>query len=155
MKRPALLEAMEGLRAGRADVLMVSNLDRLSRSLLDFASIMAAAEREGWLVVALDSPADMTTPVGEAMAAMLATFARLERRMISERIKRALAAKKARGEPVGRPSSISPELRERIVELAAERGYASTARLLNEEGVPTGRDGRQWWPSTVRGVARG
>jgi DNA invertase Pin-like site-specific DNA recombinase len=47
-------------------MLVVSKIDRLSRSPLDFAAIMPRAQREGWALVALDSPADLTSPAGEA-----------------------------------------------------------------------------------------
>jgi DNA invertase Pin-like site-specific DNA recombinase len=63
---PGLAVALE--RIGRGDVLIVSKMDRLSQSLLDFARIMERAQREGWIVLALDSPADVTTSHGEAMA---------------------------------------------------------------------------------------
>ena len=57
--------------------LIVSKLDRLSRSMLDFASLMQKATREHWGLVALDLGVDTSTPAGEAMAHVLATFAQL------------------------------------------------------------------------------
>jgi DNA invertase Pin-like site-specific DNA recombinase len=60
---------------GEADVLVVSKLDRLSRSLIDFAQTMATAQREGWALVALDLGVDTATPGGEMMANVLASFA--------------------------------------------------------------------------------
>lgn len=84
-KRPGLEIALAALQRGDAGVLVVSKMDRLSRSLLDFAGIMQTAQREGWALLALDSPADLTTPTGEAMAGVLAVFAQLERRLIGER----------------------------------------------------------------------
>jgi len=59
------------LKGREADALVVSKMDRLSRSLLDFAGIMQRAQKEGWALLALDSPADLTTPTGEAMAGVL------------------------------------------------------------------------------------
>src|SRR4051812_33911934 len=75
LKRPSLAHALDRLRTGGASVLIVSKMDRLSRSLLDFAGIMQRAQREGWALVALDSPSDLTTPQGEAMAGVQAVFA--------------------------------------------------------------------------------
>src|SRR4051794_7955703 len=54
LARPGIAWALEELAAGRASVLVVSKLDRLSRSLLDFANLMDTAKRQGWEVVALD-----------------------------------------------------------------------------------------------------
>ena len=62
------------LRPG-ADALVVSKLDRLSRSMLDFAGIMAAAQSQSWGMVALDVNVDTTTPAGEMVANVMATFA--------------------------------------------------------------------------------
>src|SRR4051794_35241989 len=59
LNRPALTEALELLDAGKADALVVAKLDRLSRSVLDFAAICARAKRKGWAVVALDVDVDM------------------------------------------------------------------------------------------------
>src|SRR5258708_4446576 len=67
-RRPGLRRALELLKDNQADVLMVSKLDRLSRSTLDFATMLDRAKREGWTPLVLDSPVDMTTPHGEAMA---------------------------------------------------------------------------------------
>jgi DNA invertase Pin-like site-specific DNA recombinase len=81
------------LAAGDASALAVAKLDRLSRSMLDFARIMATAQKQSWALVALDVQVDTTSP-GEAMAHMLATFSQFERRLISERTKQALARKR-------------------------------------------------------------
>ena len=76
---------------------MVAKLDRLSRSMLDFAALMNAAQKQGWALVALDLGVDTSTPYGEMMANVLATFAQFERRLISQRTKEALAQKRAAG----------------------------------------------------------
>jgi DNA invertase Pin-like site-specific DNA recombinase len=74
---------------------VVSKLDRLSRSMLDFTGVMATAQKQNWALAALDCAVDTTTPAGEAMAHVLATFAQFERRLIGQRTRDALAAKKA------------------------------------------------------------
>ena len=99
LKRPGVRIALDTLRAGRAEALVVAKLDRLSRSMLDFASIMASAQKQGWALVALDCAVDTTTPAGEAMANVLATFAQFERRLISQRTKDALAIEEGSGGP--------------------------------------------------------
>jgi hypothetical protein len=55
------------------------------------------------------------------------------------------------GEPLGRPSAITPEIRTRIAaERKAGRSLVAIAAALNRDGIPTGHRGRQWWPSSVR-----
>jgi DNA invertase Pin-like site-specific DNA recombinase len=143
------------LRDGTADALVVAKLDRLSRSMLDFASIMASAQKQGWALVALDCSVDTTTPAGEAMANVLATFAQFERRLISQRTKDALAVKKAQGVRLGRPRKLSEQVIDRVIrKRAAGHTLAAIADQLNREGVPTAQGGKRWYPSTVRAVLR-
>ena len=89
------------------------------------------------------------------MANVLATFAQFGRRLIGQRTREALAAKRASGVRLGRPVSLPPDVRERIVSARkAGHSLAAIADMLNEEQVPTAQGGRQWWPSTVRAVLR-
>src|SRR5271167_478730 len=153
LKRPGVQIALETLQRGEAGALVVAKLDRLSRSMLDFTAVMARASKQGWALVALDCAVDTTTPAGEAMANVLATFAQFERRLIGQRTREALAAKRASGVRLGRPLSLPVTVRERIAaERKAGRSLASIADTLNEEHVPTAQGGRRWWPSTVRAV---
>jgi DNA invertase Pin-like site-specific DNA recombinase len=153
MKRPGVQVALETLREGDAGALVVAKLDRLSRSMIDFTTVMATATKQGWALVALDCAVDTSTPSGEAMANLLATFAQFERRLIGQRTREALAAKRASGVRLGRPVSLPSAISERIAaERKAGRSLAAIAATLNEEKVPTAQGGRQWWPSTVRAV---
>jgi DNA invertase Pin-like site-specific DNA recombinase len=152
LRRPGVKEALETLRRGDANALVVSKLDRLSRSMLDFSGLMARAQKQNWALVALDCAVDTTTPAGEAMANVMATFAQFERRLIGQRTKEALAIKKAQGVQLGRAPSLPKSVRQwiRRQRRAGHKSFAAIADLLNAEGVPTGHGGRQWWPSTVR-----
>ncbi len=155
MRRPGIQAALEQLRSrDGTDALMAAKLDRLSRSLLDFAALMATATKQGWALVALDLAVDTTTPAGEAMAHMLATFAQFERRLIGQRTRDALEIKRAQGVRLGRPPALPADVRDSI---RAERvttgaSYAVIAARLNAEGIPTAHGGAQWWPATVRAV---
>jgi DNA invertase Pin-like site-specific DNA recombinase len=154
LSRPGLTAALDDLHAGRGSALMVARLDRLTRSVHDATGLMQAAERAGWGLVALDVAVDTTTPQGAAMAQVLAVFAELERRLIGERTRAALAAKRAQGVRLGRPVTLDPATRDRIV--AAHRGgqgWSAIARQLNDDRVPTAHGGARWYPSTVRSVA--
>lgn len=153
LKRPGMTLALEALRSREATTLVVSKMDRLSRSHLDFAGIMQKAQKEGWTLLALDSIADLSTPTGEAMAGVLAVFAQLERRMCSQRTIDALAVKRAEGVVLGRPRSLSAEVESRILaEHAAGSSLSAISRGLNADAIPTARGGASWYPTTVRKV---
>ena len=79
----------------RIESLVVAKLDRLSRLVLDFASITELARRKGWAVVALE--VDTTTPTGELTASFTSAVAQWERRIIGARTSDALQAMKDRG----------------------------------------------------------
>lgn len=154
LNRPGLLDALSALRDPEGPrALVVSKLDRLSRSLLDFAGLMARAKKEGWAIVALDLGLDMTTPAGALVANVMAAVAEWERQTISQRTKDALAVKKAQGIHCGRPRSMSPSIRGLILEMA-KAGISPTriASYLNLTDVPTSRGGRYWRESTIRRV---
>jgi DNA invertase Pin-like site-specific DNA recombinase len=152
LKRPGIRAALDSLAAGDASALVVAKLDRLSRSMLDFARIMQTAQKQSWALVALDVQVDTTSPSGEAMAHMLATFSQFERRLISERTKQALAQKRAAGVRLGAAPEIDPSIERRIrKERRAGRTLRTIAERLNEDGVPTARGGR-WHASTLQRV---
>jgi DNA invertase Pin-like site-specific DNA recombinase len=153
LKRPGIQSALEVLERGDAKALVVSKLDRLSRSMIDFTGLMNRATRENWALVALDCAVDTTTPAGEAMANVLATFAQFERRLIGQRTREALAQKKAQGVRLGRPRELSPKVRSRIRRRRkAGKTLAAIAEELNRDRVPTAHGGANWYPSTVRAV---
>ena len=151
--RPELAEAIRVVEAGEAEALVVAKLDRLSRSLLDFASLMDRSRRKGWSLVALDLNIDTTTPNGELLANVMSSFAQFERRLIGQRTREALAQKRAEGVRLGRPRMMSDEVVGRVKELRAEGlSLRSVAEWLNAEGVPTAHGGAAWHASTVRNV---
>lgn len=150
MKRPGLIGVLNEI--GKGDVLIASKVDRLSRSMLDFATLMQRAQRDGWTLLALDSPGDLSTPNGEAMASMLMVFSRMERRLIGQRTQDALAVKRKQGVRLGRPRSMPDDVVRRIKAAhAAGDSYSRIARDLTVDGVATSQGGARWY-ATVRGV---
>jgi len=150
---PRLLEVLQLLASGQADGLVVAKLDRLSRSIINAANMIEAAQKQGWSLVVLDMNLDLTTAAGRMMAGQLMLFGQYERELIGERTSAALAAKKARGERVGRPSLATPAVVRRIVmDRTAGLSFDRIARALEAEGVlsPAGRP--TWQPSTVRRI---
>lgn len=151
--RPQLEASLKMLKAHEADVLVVSKLDRLSRSLLDFAQLMEQARKQAWALVILDLGVDTSSPSGAMLANIMASFAEYERNLIAQRTKDALAAKKAEGARLGRPSGLPHELIEKILELRETgKSLREIATILNTEAVPTSRGGSLWHPSSVRAV---
>lgn len=148
--RPGLGSALAEVSPG--DVLVVAKLDRLSRSLVDFAFLMEQARDEGWEVVALDLGVDTTSPAGEMMAGVMASFAQYERRLIAQRTREALAALKARGVRLGRPHNVPSDVMARVVEERADgQTLEAIANGLNADGIPT-PTGSTWFRATVARV---
>jgi len=152
LDRPAMADLLSVIRRG--DVLVIAKLDRLSRSLSDFADLMERAQRQKWNVVALDLGIDLSTPNGEFMASVLAAMARWERRIIGQRTKEGMAAARAKGVLPGRRSALPPEVQARLL---AMRDQALTltviANRLNADGVSTAT-GTRWTTSAVYSSTR-
>lgn len=149
-RRDALGETLRDLAEGRADALVVAKLDRLSRSVMDFAGMVETAKAEGWSVVVLDLDVDMTTSMGELVANIMISLAQWERRVIGERTKAALDAVRARGTHVGRKSNVDDDTL-RLIRILRDEGksWQGIADSLDREGVPTSQGG-QWHGATVR-----
>lgn len=153
LKRAGLQEALTGLKQGRAEALVVAKLDRLSRSVQDFAGLLATARRQKWGVVALDLGVDTTTPSGRLVAHVLAAVAEWERDVIAQRTRDALAERRAAGVKLGRERVVDRTVVARIM-LDAAGGFrpSAIARRLDADGVGTPAGGRQWYGSTVRRI---
>lgn len=149
-KRGELGRTLRDLKAGEADTLVVAKLDRLSRSILDFAGLIEAANQESWSIAAIDIGVDTTTTNGELIANIMIALAQWERRLIGDRTRVALKAVRARGTRLGRKPNITPETM-RAMRMLRRSGmsYQRIADRLAEEGVPTAQGG-QWHAGTVR-----
>lgn len=154
LNRPAMTEALAMLAAGEAGALVVTKLDRLTRSVSDLADIMATAEREGWALIIIDLGVDTGTASGELVANVMASIAQWERKVIGERTKAALAQKKARGVRLGGPITLPDDVRQRIShERMCGSKYREIVEGLNADGVPTVKGG-PWRISTVADVCK-
>jgi DNA invertase Pin-like site-specific DNA recombinase len=151
-ERPGLGTVLGSLSAG--DALIVAKLDRLGRSALDVLRLAEAARDKGWRLVACDLGLDTGTPVGAFTLTALAAVAQLERDLIAQRTRDALAELKRQGVRLGRPVAIPEDIRQRVAELrTAGLSQRAVADQLNAEGVPTARGGR-WHGGTVCHVMR-
>jgi DNA invertase Pin-like site-specific DNA recombinase len=155
MDRPGLTHALSLLRRKEADCLVVSKLDRVSRSVVDFAHLLDTSRREAWSFVAIDLNVDTSTPTGELLANVMMSVAQWERRTIGLRTSEALQALRGQGVRLGRPVLVSGATAQRIGRWRASGcSYQAIAEALNDLGEPTVHGGRRWYASTVRGVLR-
>jgi DNA invertase Pin-like site-specific DNA recombinase len=154
LKRTALLAALERLDTGKAAALAVSKLDRLSRSVADFLTILERSRKGKWSLVIGDLSLDTSTPIGEAMATITATFAQLERKRIGERTKEALAVKKSEGVQLGRPRLLNADTRAQVLNMSKSgSSFNFIARNLNASGVLSATGGK-WYASTVSAIIK-
>jgi DNA invertase Pin-like site-specific DNA recombinase len=101
MERPSLERLLRDIEAGRIDCVVVYKVDRLSRSLMDFARIMEAFDRKGVSFVSVTQQFNTTSSMGRLTLHILLSFAQFEREIIGERIRDKIAAQKRRGKWAG------------------------------------------------------
>lgn len=153
LKRPGLQGALERLDAGQADYLLAVRLDRVSRSVSDFAGLLDRAVKKGWGLTLLSPNIDTSDPAGRFTANVLASAAQYERELIGVRTREGMAQRRSEGVRLGRPRSMSTEIVERI--RGARTQGQSLRRIagdLTADGVPTAQGGARWYASTVRAV---
>jgi DNA invertase Pin-like site-specific DNA recombinase len=154
LDRPALTRALEQLAAGDADGLIVAKLDRLTRSVIDFAMLLDWFTAANVALVALDLDVDTSTPGGRLVANVFASVAEWERDTIAQRTRDGLAEARAQGRPTGRPSVADrPELGHRIQQLHQDGlSLQAICDRLNAERIPTARGASEWRKSAVQAV---
>lgn len=150
--RPGLLRALARMQRREAEFLVVAKLDRLSRSIRDGADVIDQANRQRWALVDLGSGVDMSTPAGEMVAGVLLSAAQYERRLIGVRTKEGLASAKARGVPLGKPTSYPDDVLLRVRALHEEGlSLRRIAEALTADAVKTTKGGA-WHASSVRSL---
>ena len=153
--RPALVDAIERVSSGAADVLLVTKVDRLARSMADSAPLIRRASAEGWQLVIMNV-GDTGTMQGRALAGVFQVFSEIERDLISQRTREGLAAKRAQGVRLGRPSMYSADVVARVVaERAAGTTLQAIADGLTSDCVATAKGGAEWRVSSVVAILRG
>jgi site-specific DNA recombinase len=103
MKRPGIQRLLADVAAGKVDVILVYKIDRLTRSLADFAKIVEVLDKAGASFVSITQSFNTTTSMGRLTLNMLLSFAQFEREVTGERIRDKIAASKRKGLWMGGP----------------------------------------------------
>ena len=97
MERPALRQLLDDIKLGQIDVVVVYKIDRLTRSLMDFAKIVDVFDEKGVSFVSVTQQFNTTTSMGRLTLNVLLSFAQFEREVTAERIRDKVAASKKKG----------------------------------------------------------
>ena len=120
--RPQLQACLSYVREG--DVLVISRLDRMARSVLDLAKIADALARKGVALRVLDQAIDTSTSEGRLMFSLLGAFAQFEADIRSERQADGIKMAKAKGVRFGRRQALNESQRATIRRLRSEEGFS-------------------------------
>jgi DNA invertase Pin-like site-specific DNA recombinase len=161
MDRPALQRLLAEITAGRVDIVLVYKIDRLTRSLTDFAKIVEIFDARGASFVSVTQQFNTTTSMGRLTLNILLSFAQFEREVIGERIRDKIAASKKKGMWMGGVPPLGYRAQDRklvIVDGEAEivraifRRYAElgSVRLLKDELEARGIKSKSWTSAAGR-----
>jgi site-specific DNA recombinase len=163
MDRPALQRLLADITAGRVDTVVVYKIDRLTRSLADFAKIVEILDAKGASFVSVTQQFNTTTSMGRLTLNVLLSFAQFEREVIGERIRDKIAASKKKGMWMGGVPPLGYRVEDRelvIVDSDAAivrsifRRYAElgSVRLLKEELDARGINSKAWTSASGRHI---
>jgi site-specific DNA recombinase len=139
MDRPALRRLMADVVAGRIDIVLVYKIDRLTRSLADFARIVEVFDRHGVSFVSVTQAFNTTSSMGRLTLNVLLSFAQFEREVTGERIRDKIAASKARGMWMGGKLPLGYDLpAEGSHRLEVNEAEASTVRHIFQSYLALG-----------------
>ena len=128
MERPALQRLLADIEAGRVDVVVVYKVDRLTRSLTDFAKMVEVFDAHGVSFVSVTQQFNTTTSMGRLTLNVLLSFAQFEREVTGERIRDKIAALKEKGMWMGGTVPLGYDVEDR--KLVINREEAKTVKLI-------------------------
>ena len=128
LERPALKRLLVDIEDGRVDVVVVYKIDRLSRSLMDFAKLVEVFDRRGVTFVSVTQSFNTTTSMGRLTLNILLSFAQFEREVIGERIRDKFAASRARGMWMGGHPPLGYDVKDR--KLVINETEANVVRMI-------------------------
>ncbi|GGG39212.1 hypothetical protein GCM10010964_28480 [Caldovatus sediminis] len=130
LDRPALKRLLADIEAGLVDVVVVYKIDRLSRSLMDFARLVQTFDQHEVTFVSVTQSFNTTTSMGRLTLNILLSFAQFEREVIGERVRDKIAASRARGMWMGGPVPLGYRVEHR--RLVVDEAGAATVRRVFE-----------------------
>ncbi len=130
LERPALQRLLADLEAGRIDCVVVYKVDRLSRSLLDFARLMEKFDRHKVAFVSVTQEINTASSMGRLILNVLLSFAQFEREIISERTRDKIAATRRKGKWSGGPLLLGYDIDERGTRLNVNEHEAVQVRTI-------------------------
>ena len=136
LERPALQRLLADIEAGRVDVVVVYKIDRLSRSLMDFAKLVEVFDRNSVTFVSVTQSFNTTTSMGRLTLNILLSFAQFEREVIGERIRDKFAASRKKGMWMGGFVPLGYDVKDR--KLVVNEAEAATVRMIFERFVKIG-----------------
>ena len=128
MDRPALQQLLSDIQSAKVDVVVVYKIDRLTRSLMDFAKIVDVFDTKGVSFVSVTQQFNTTTSMGRLTLNVLLSFAQFEREVTAERIRDKIAASKKKGMWMGGPWPLGFDVRDK--RLVVNEAEAVTVRRL-------------------------
>ena len=132
MDRPALKRLMADIEAGKVDCVVVYKVDRLSRSLLDFARMMETFEKHHVSFVSVTQQFNTSTSMGRLVLNVLLSFAQFEREIISERTRDKIAAARRKGKWSGGMPLLGYDVDPRGSKLIVNEDEAARVRAIFE-----------------------
>jgi DNA invertase Pin-like site-specific DNA recombinase len=172
LKRPGLQQALSMLKNKEADGLLIAKLDRLTRSISDWQTLIEQqfSDKRGKQLFSVADSIDTRTAAGRIVLNLLVTISQWEREVIAERTRDTLQHKIAKGERCGKirygfdladdGATLTPNAQEQeaisfMRSLRAEgEAYMGIASKLNERGIPTKEGGKWIWTSVKRILSR-
>ena len=136
MQRQGLQRVLADVAAGKVDIILVYKIDRLTRSLADFAKIVEVLDRAGASFVSITQSFNTTTSMGRLTLNMLLSFAQFEREVTGERIRDKIAASKRRGLWMGGPVPLGYEVENR--RLVVNEPEADLVRHIHQRYLELG-----------------
>jgi site-specific DNA recombinase len=128
LERPALQQLLTDIRAGKIDIVLVYKVDRLTRSLADFAKLIELFDIHGVSFVSVTQSFNTSSSMGRLTLNVLLSFAQFERELIGERVRDKIAASKRKGLWVGGPVPLGyAAMDKKIVVVPAE---AEVVRMI-------------------------
>jgi DNA invertase Pin-like site-specific DNA recombinase len=128
LDRPALKKLLADITAGKVDVVVVYKIDRLTRSLADFAKLVETFDSRSISFVAVTQQFNTTTSMGRLTLNVLLSFAQFERELASERVRDKVAASRKKGKWTGGTVPLGYEARDK--KLVINKNEAQTVRTI-------------------------